>query len=52
METVFIAERGVWHRILLGNFSTRKEAADYQKSDRLAREYPESFIQKKFESGP
>ena len=52
METVFIAKRGVWHRILLGNFSTRIEAADYQKSDRLAREYPESFIQKKFESGP
>ncbi|MDP1991218.1 MAG: SPOR domain-containing protein, partial [Syntrophales bacterium] len=52
METVSIAERGVWHRILLGNFSTRKEAADYQKSNRLAREYPESFIQRKFESGP
>ncbi len=52
METVSIAERGVWHRILLGNFSTHKEAADYQKSDRLAREYPESFIQKKFKSGP
>jgi hypothetical protein len=52
METVFIAERGVWHRILLGTFATRKEAANYQKSDRLAREYPESFIQRKFESGP
>ena len=52
METVFIAKRGAWYRILLGNFSTRKEAADYQKSDRLAREYPESFIQRKLESGP
>jgi hypothetical protein len=52
METVFIAKRGVWHRILLGNFSTRKEAADYQKSDRLAREYPESFIQRKTKNGP
>jgi hypothetical protein len=52
METVSLAERGVWHRILLGNFSTRKEAADYKKRDRLAREYPESFIQKKSESGP
>jgi cell division septation protein DedD len=52
METVSIAERGVWHRILLGNFSTRKEAADYQKSDLLTREYPESFIQRKIKSGP
>jgi hypothetical protein len=50
METVFIAERGVWHRILLGNFSTRQEAVDYQKRDRLAREYPGSFIQRKGES--
>ena len=31
METVSIAGRGVWHRILLGNFSTAEEAAEYQK---------------------
>jgi hypothetical protein len=52
METVLIAERGVWHRILLGNFSTLDEAAEYQKKNSLAREYPYSFIQRKFASGP
>jgi SPOR domain len=52
METVFIAGRGVWHRVLLGNFSTTEEAADYQKKDRVAREHPYSFIQRKFGSGP
>lgn len=52
METVLIAERGVWHRILLGNFSTAEEAAEYQKNDRVAREHPYSFIQRKYGSGP
>jgi hypothetical protein len=46
METVHIAKRGVWHRILLGNFSTADEAADYRKKHRLARKHPGSFIQK------
>lgn len=52
METVSIAERGVWHRILLGHFPTRKEAADYQTRNRLEREHPGSFIQRKTKSGP
>ena len=50
METVSIAGRGVWHRILLGDFSTIEEAAAYQKSDRVAREYPYGFIQRKYGS--
>jgi hypothetical protein len=52
METVSMAERGVWHRILLGNFSTRKKATDYLKSNRLAREHPGSFIQRRIKRGP
>ncbi|MBA4422443.1 MAG: hypothetical protein C0390_04980 [Syntrophus sp. (in: bacteria)] len=47
METISIAGRGVWHRILLGNFSTAEEAAEYQKSDTVAREHPYGFIQRK-----
>jgi hypothetical protein len=52
METVSIAGRGVWHRILLGNFSTIEEAAAYRKSDSVAREHPYGFIQRKYGSGP
>jgi hypothetical protein len=48
METVSIAGRGVWHRILLGDFSTAEEAAAYRERDRVAREHPYRFIQKKF----
>jgi hypothetical protein len=51
VETVAIPGRGVWHRVLLGDFSTTEEAAEYQKSDRVAREYPYRFIQKRFGSG-
>ncbi len=52
METVSIPGRGVWHRILLGNFSTAEEAAEYQKNDEAVREHPYSFIQKRQGSGP
>jgi hypothetical protein len=52
METVVIPGRGVWHRVLLGNFSTAEEAAEYQKSDRVAREHPYRFIQRKLGNGP
>jgi flagellar basal body-associated protein FliL len=47
LETVPIPSRGTWHRILLGHFSTRKEAADFKKRDPLARAHPDSFIQKR-----
>ncbi|MBU0651959.1 MAG: SPOR domain-containing protein [Proteobacteria bacterium] len=52
METVALAERGIWHRILLGNFSTVDEASDYRKSNSMAREHPYSFIQRKLADGP
>lgn len=47
METVALAERGIWHRILLGNFSTVDEASDYRESNSIAHENPYSFIQRK-----
>lgn len=52
METVSIEGRGVWHRILLGNFLTAEEAAEYQKNDGVAREHPYGFIQRKHRGGP
>jgi hypothetical protein len=52
METVQVAARGVWHRILLGNFSTAHEAAAYREKHRLARTYPGSFIQRRSGSRP
>jgi len=47
METVQVPGRGVWHRILLGNFSSREEADGDMKKRKLPDVYPGSFIQKK-----
>jgi hypothetical protein len=47
LETVSIPGSGVWHRILLGDFSSEEEAVDYRQSRGVAREHPYSFIQKK-----
>ncbi len=52
METVTIAGRGVWHRILIGRFSTTEEAEDYRKHENLAREYPYCFVQLRSGNGP
>ncbi|MBI4633760.1 MAG: SPOR domain-containing protein [Deltaproteobacteria bacterium] len=52
METVPVAGSGVWHRILIGSFSTTEEAADYRERHQLAREHPDSFIQKKSGNNP
>lgn len=52
IETVSIPDRGVWYRILLGNFSTAEAAAEYQKSNSVAREHPYSFIQKRHGGSP
>lgn len=46
LETVRIAGRGVWHRVLVGRFATAQEAADYRQSHGLASEHPYSFTQK------
>jgi SPOR domain len=47
METVDIQGRGIWHRILLGNFSTMAEAASYMKEAQISRAFRDSFVQKK-----
>ncbi len=52
LETVSTAERGVWHRILLGDFSTVEEAAEYRAANSVAREHPYGFIQRKYASAP
>ncbi|HUH65990.1 MAG TPA: SPOR domain-containing protein [Syntrophales bacterium] len=46
METVAIKGRGKWHRILVGHFSTMKEASLYLQQERLSRVYRDSFVQK------
>jgi hypothetical protein len=45
METVNIRERGVWHRILLGNFSSHEDASRYLRRTKILDTYPGSFIQ-------
>jgi hypothetical protein len=47
METVNIRERGVWHRILLGNFSSHADASKYMRETKILYAYPGSFIQMK-----
>ena len=47
METVHIRGRGIWHRILLGNFSTTEEASSYMKEVRIPSTFHDSFVQKK-----
>jgi OOP family OmpA-OmpF porin len=47
METVNTRERGVWHRILLGNFSSQEDASTYMREAKILDAYPGSFIQMK-----
>jgi hypothetical protein len=47
METVHIRGRGIWHRILLGNFSTMEEASSYMKEAKISSAFRDSFVQKK-----
>ena len=46
METVNIRKRGIWHRILLGNFSNQEEASRYMREEKILDTYPGSFIQR------
>ncbi len=52
METVTIAGRGIWHRILIGRFPTTEAAEDYRTRENLAREYPYCFVQTRSGNGP
>ena len=47
METVNIQGRGIWHRILLGNFSTMAQAESYMKEKKISRAFRDSFVQRK-----
>jgi len=47
VETVQVPGRGVWHRILFGNFESVKEASGSMKKHNLMNTYPGSFVQKK-----
>jgi hypothetical protein len=47
METVSIPERGVWHRILLGSFSSHEDASKYMRETKILDTYPGSFIKMK-----
>jgi hypothetical protein len=47
METVHIRGRGIWHRVLLGNFLTMAEASSYMKEARISNAFRDSFVQKK-----
>jgi len=47
VETVHVPGRGVWHRILFGNFESVKEASGSMKKRNLQNTYPGSFVQKK-----
>ena len=47
METVNIQGRGIWHRILLGHFSSMEKASSYMKETNISRIFPGSFVQKK-----
>ncbi|HOG16429.1 MAG TPA: SPOR domain-containing protein [Syntrophales bacterium] len=52
LETVPLGKRGVWHRVLLGAFATREDAAAYRRKAHLAREFPDSFVQKRSGANP
>lgn len=47
METVNIRGRGVWHRILLGHFSSLEKASSYMKETKISRTFAGSFVQRK-----
>jgi tetratricopeptide (TPR) repeat protein len=45
MERVYIRERGVWYRILVGHFANIEEASTYLKEKKGFEAYPGSFVQ-------
>ncbi len=46
VEAVSIPGKGLWHRVLLGQFKNRAAALRYSKDRRIGETYPGSFIQK------
>ena len=47
METVNIRGRGIWHRILLGHFSSMEKASSYMKETKISHTFTGSFVQRK-----
>ena len=45
MERVYMRERGVWYRILVGHFENAEEASTYMKEKKVFKAYPGSFVQ-------
>lgn len=52
VETIHIAGRGVWHRILFGNFESVSEASLSMKKYHLSSLYPGSFVQRTSKKQP
>lgn len=46
VEEVSIPGKGLWHRVLLGQFKNRAAALRYLKDRRIGETYPGSFVQK------
>ncbi len=46
VEEVSIPGKGLWHRVLLGQFKNRAAALRYLKDHRIGETYPGSFVQK------
>ena len=46
VEEVSIPGKGLWHRVLLGQFKNRAVALRYLKDRRIGETYPGSFVQK------
>ncbi|HET6460032.1 MAG TPA: tetratricopeptide repeat protein [Syntrophales bacterium] len=45
MERVYIPERGIWYRILVGHFANIEKASTYLKEKKIFKTYPGSFVQ-------
>jgi septal ring-binding cell division protein DamX len=49
VERVKIRKRGVWYRILTGQFASIEDASNYMKEKKIVETHPESFVQLKAE---
>ena len=49
VEKVKIRKRGVWYRILTGNFASIEDASNYMKEKKILETHPGSFVQLKSE---
>ncbi|MDQ5985591.1 MAG: hypothetical protein CSYNP_01305 [Syntrophus sp. SKADARSKE-3] len=45
IQKIIHKEKGVWYRVLMGQFKTREEALRYLKKEKIADAFPGSFVQ-------